>query len=290
MSLTPLPSRPPFALPDDVDRGDPVALVTAIASATIDHAMLLLVGVDGTITTDPLRGRDPVDALCGRRAPDDVAMVGLAAPAEVTRGPFASARCGVVAHLVTRGGISVTAVRADDGERRCFGPDVEPQTGRVPDACRRMLGLPTPPPSSSMTTFVFGAWLAVLDGRDRSADDVLDWSQIVGLHPVASTLPAAPTAAQLAAATRELGESMDWDRFRCVIAAVGGFPFGPDGAAMARWSDAGMFSRWAVDELPRPDAALARIADLVSADALDRLWATAHLCGAIDVRDESSTT
>lgn len=289
MSCLPHPSPRPFDLPEDVDRADPVALATAISHAAIDEAFLLVVHDDGTIATEPLIGRDPVDSLCGRHAPADAAMVGLAAPATVTRAPSAPTRCGVVAHLLTRDGVSVTAVRAEDGEHRCFGPDVEPQSGRVPDSCRRMLGLPTPPAESTMTPFVFGAWLAVLDGRDRSADEILDWQEIVALHPVASTLPANPTAAQLATATSELGESMDWDRFRRVIATVGGFPFGPEGAEMARWSDAGMFSRWALDELPRPDAALARVSDLVTADALDRLWASAHLCGAIDERDELPT-
>ena len=128
-----------------------------------------------------------------------------------------------------------------------------------------------------MTRFVFCSWLAVILGR---LDDVFDWATVVRLHPAAATLGGHPTAARVAEVTRDLGESMDWERFRRVIAAVGGFPFGPQGTRIAAWADAGMFSRWALDELPPLDVSMGRLFDEVSPDTIDRLWAAAHLCGA----------
>ena len=265
-------------VPPDIDPADPSALARTLVSDAGRSPLLLVVDLAGCVRAEPVLDDHPVDALYGRRAPVDASMVGLRAPASVsTRHDRCSWNGGVV-HLVTRTGVAVTAVQDEGGIVNVFGPDTDPQSGRVPDSCRRVLGLTTPPPEETMTRFVFASWIAVLVGR---LDDVYDWATVVRLHPAASSLDARPTAARVADATRDLGESMDWERFRRVIATVGGFPFGPDGARIAAWADAGMFSRWAMDELPPLDASLTRLVDEVSPDTIDRLWAAAHLCGAV---------
>lgn len=267
----------PLAIPDGVDRHDLEAVARAILALPFDRPTRLF--VDGTdVRAQVLPGACVVIDLLGERPHGSVGAVGLAAPATVSRHDGDEQWTGSVVHLVSRAGISVTAV-AQGGDVTVFGPDLEPQTGRVPDACRRVLDLPTPPPTTSMTPFVFGAWLEVIGGRVD--DETLDWPAIVAFHPAAMVLPSVPTPAEVAAATRELGESMEWDRFRRVIAAVGGFPFGPDGRAVAARADAGMFSRWAMDELPATVDALDRLARDLTPGAHDRVWATAHLCGAM---------
>lgn len=270
-----------LSVPVGVDRADPAALARALLAVVPACSVLLTVFADGTVMSEPAHGSTPVESMCGITAPPQARMVGLAAPAVATRRGDARERDGHVVHLVDRDGVSATALRSDEGELLTFGPDHAPQSGRVPDACRRVLGLPTEPPDTTMTGFVLTAWLVVLAGRDER----LDWCAAVALHPVAPTLPVDPTAAQVADATREMGEAMDWDRYRRVTAAIGGFPFGPAGAAVAEWSDAGLFARWAIDELPAPADALHRLADVLPPDAIDRLWAVAHLCDAIRSED-----
>ena len=278
MSRSTLSPSVAVAVPDGVDPADPAALARSLVPDADHGPLVLVVDPEGRVRAEPVTGEHPVDAMYGRRAPVDASMVGLRAPASVSRRHGGGAWSGGVVHLVTRVGVAVTAVQDDNGDVHVFGPDPEPQSGRVPDSCRRVLGLATPPPEETMTRFVFGAWIAMLLGR---LDDVFDWTTVVRLHPTAADLGAHPTAARVAEATRELGDAMDWERFRRVIAAVGGFPFGPDGARIAAWADAGMFSRWAMDELPPLAVSLARLVDEVSPDTIDRLWAAAHLCGAV---------
>ena len=282
MPSTPSTSTSALTVPTGIDRADPAALARALLAVVPDHAVLLTVFAEGAVMTEPVDGATPIESMCGTTAPPQARMVGLAAPAMTTRRRDGHGREGHVVHLVDREGVSATALR-DDGEITTFGPDRAPQSGRVPDACRRVLGLPTEPPDTTMTGFVFTAWLVVLSGREST----LDWRAAVALHPVAPSLPNDPTAAQVADATREMGEAMDWDRYRKVTAAIGGFPFGATGAAVAQWSDAGLFARWAVDELPDPADALHHLADRLAPDAIDRLWAVAHLCGAIAPDDET---
>lgn len=265
-------------VPHDVDPADPSALARALVPDSTEQPLLLVVDGDGSVRAEPVAGDHPVDALRGRRAPSNAAMVGVRAPASVTRREARQPWSGGVVHLVDRSGVSATVVQDEHGAVHVFGPDTEPQSGRVPDSCRRVLGLATPPPSESMTRFVFCSWLAVILGR---LEEVFDWATVVRLHPAAATLGERPTAAVVAEATRDLGESMEWERFRRVIAAVGGFPFGPEGATVAAWADAGTFSRWAMDELPPLDVSFDRLFDEVSPDTIDRLWAAAHLCGAV---------
>lgn len=265
-------------VPADVDPADPSALARALVSDAGHSPLLLVVDLGGCVRAEPVLADHPVDALYGRRAPVDASMVGLRAPASVSTRHDRSTWNGGVVHLVSRAGVAATAVQAESGVVNVFGPDTDPQSGRVPDLCRRVLGLSTPPPEETMTRFVFASWIAVLVGR---LDELYDWATVVRLHPAASSLDAQPTAARVADVTRDLGESMDWERFRRVIATVGGFPFGVDGARIAAWADAGMFSRWAMDEVPPLVASLDRLVDEVSPDTIDRLWAAAHLCGAV---------
>lgn len=284
--IRPIPATP-LTLTPGIDRTDPVAIATLLGSTDIEEAVLLTVHDDGTARAEPLHRRDPITAMCGRHATPDTTMVGLAAPASVLRrGEDTPARSAGVVHLVTIDGISVTTVREESGAIITFGPDTAPQSGRVPDACRRVLGLPTPPPDSSLTPFVLGAWLEVL--RPSVDEGDLDWPALVARHPAAAALGDRATPVDVAAATRELGEAMDWDRFRLVIARVGGFPLGPLAVPVARWTDAGMFSRWAMEQLPAVRDALDRLTGAVTPGALDRLWATAHLCGAVDDGDEAA--
>lgn len=221
---------------------------------------------------------DPIPSLFGRQVAAEISAVGVCAPATVSRAadpPGLPAEHTVV-HVLHRTGVAIT-VLSDVPSSRKFGPTAEPQQGRVPDACRRILGLPTSPPTETMTAFVVAAWLEVVT-RHALATPELNWDDIITLHPACNSVACPTTPSALAEATRSLGCALDWERFRKVIATVGGFPFGDEAKETAAWMDAGMFSRWAIDSLPTPSDAFTVLEAVLGPATFDRLWATIRLC------------
>ena len=101
---------------------------------------------------------------------------------------------------------------------------------------------------------------------------------IVALHPACNSIDEAATPTAIAQATQALGHSLDWERFRRVITAVGGFPFGDSGKKTAAWMDTGMFSRWAMDSLPSRSDAFDLLDAALGPATFDRLWATIRFC------------
>jgi hypothetical protein len=225
----------------------------------------------------PLDDDDPVPSLLGRTVKHEIVAVGICAPATAASKSDASLDTDqTVVHVVHRNGIAITVLSHPAGVRT-FGPTTEPQRGRVPDACRRILGLATSPPTDSMTDFVISAWLEVIV-RQALRTPELSWSDIVTLHPACNTVNEAPTPAIVAQATHDLGGALDWERFRKVIATVGGFPFGDSAKETAAWMDAGMFSRWAMDSLPSRSDAFDLLEAVLGPATFDRLWATIRFC------------
>lgn len=254
------------------------ALVNLSKSRAGERPTLLFFTDTDLIDCAELVADDPVASLYGRVAPDDVTAIGLCSPATVSSNNGAAINdvAATVIHIVQRSGQSVTVLFSDD-DIRWFGPTHQRQHGRVPDSCRRLLGLNTAPPSESMTTFVISAWLEVLTRHALDKPDI-DWESIVALHPAHTLAPTPATPSTLAAATRSLGTTLNWERFRCVIATVGGFPFGDNATEIAQWMDEGMFSRWAMELLPSRTDALDILESIVGPATYDRLWATLRLC------------
>ncbi len=228
-----------------------------------------------------LDGDDPVRSLLGWVAPSDAIAVGVDAPAfarsTVIDGPTHSGR---VRHVQFRDGTCTTSF-VRDGEVLTTTSSVT--SGRVPDLCRRALGLATDPPPSSMTTFVTDAWLHILAAH-AVTEPVLDWRRAVMLHPGASTCDplfgdARITPARLAESTSSLGHDLDWERFRVVSAALGSVPMIDLSVDSIEWMDTGMFARWALDHITPRATSLAVLSERVAADTLDRIWATVMLVG-----------
>lgn len=221
---------------------------------------------------------DPVPSLVGRNVSFDITTVAVCAPATITSDDNASHSSvdQTVVHAIHRSGVAVTILSTTETVRT-LGPTTNPQQGRVPDACRRILGLRTVAPEDSMTDFVIAAWLEVI-ARYAVQTPGLSWPDVVALHPAQSSVGTDATPAEVAEATECLGKSLDWERFRNVIAAVGGFPFGDTAKETAAWMDAGMFSRWAMDLLPSRPEAFDLLEAVLGPSTFDRLWATIRFC------------
>jgi hypothetical protein len=254
------------------------ALVT-LAKSRAGQRPTLLSFTDAELTAyTELLDDDPVASLYCQIAPNNVTAIGLCSPATVSAnsGTAMEDAATSVIHIVQRSGQSATVLFSGD-DIRWFGPTHQLQQGRVPDSCRRLLGLNTAPPSESMMAFVIAAWLEVLT-RHALDEPGIDWESIVALHPAHNLAPSPATPSTLAAATRSLGTSLNWERFRCVIATVGGFPFGDNATEIAQWMDEGMFSRWAMGLLPSRTDALDILESTIGPATYDRLLATLCLC------------
>ena len=246
-----------------------------------------------------LRGPDPVLELVGRAISSSWIAVGLRAGAHARRGDDpTTAHSGNVVHIVHRDGTAVTVLSFPPVDRLVLGPDTEIRDGRVPDACRRLLGLPTAPPPTSMTAFVVDSWLAVC-AKTATLSPGLGWPEIVSLHPaqaggIASTLQSpdarvrsgtgseVPTPADIAAATERLGASLGWERFHsaCITSRFTPCPNLSTDAAV--WMDAGMFARWVQGELPPRELLLDVLDAVLQPGAADRVWATLGLLAPTD--------
>ena len=244
-------------------------LVGAIDLGPPDHGIRFqLIALDGP---------DPVAAMIGLEAPSHVRAAGIVSGcrAYVPGVDSLEASRGVFIHLVDRSGTSVTRSTHPAGGLLRLGPTTDMGEGRVADACRRMLGLPTAPPPSDMSSFVVDAWLALV--VDAALDDPrLSWAAAVGLHPGRPRRGANP--GEVAAATRRFGDELDWDRFRRACAADGPPPCVPLDAAAATWMDAGMFARWLVGEMPPWESTLDLLDGILAPSVSDRLRAAVSLC------------
>ena len=213
-------------------------------------------------------GHHPVEELIGFRAPDDWCAIGTAATGTARHldAPAATVRVRTV-HLVGRDGgwasrwapldLGADAGGADAGVADEPGRPV----GRIDDACRRALGLPTPPPPGGTGLLWALRWL----------DDVIDdattrcrrrrtvgWADVAALHPAVAALcdggPAdgPPTPRALGQMARQLEEWRDWAFLRQACAA--GTHAEPEvPAAVAAWLDEGAFARWVLGSYPELD-------------------------------------
>lgn len=207
-----------------------------------------------------LHGTDPIETLTGFTAPGTWWAFGVCGPARVRSidpaVPVPDGGSRRFVHLVTRSGLSVTAL-ATHGERRAVPrPTREPAEGRLPDVCRRVLGLPTPPPEHDSGELFTTWWLDAVVGLVAETDGgPPSWSRIVDRHPSAAAVRAVDPVlgAELDEHVVELGNATrrawPWHRLRRVC-AEGGLSIEGVSADDARWMDDGCFARRALEPYP----------------------------------------
>ncbi len=170
----------------------------------------------------------PADVLDGLEAPADWDVVGCLAEGTARRLDGGQAEPCTATFLLHRDGTSVLS--GAGLPRRVGDESTEPAVGLVPDVCRRVLGMPTPPPDPGQTV---GGWAAArwLDGLFAAvvADPVSPWTwaRIVAEHPPAMV---------------DRYRTATWGRLRLELRAGTGPAVGID-PARAEWVDDGMLAR-----------------------------------------------
>ena len=211
-------------------------------------------------------GGHPLDELVGFRAPSDWAAIGVAATGRATSldggDPFPVRSV----HLVARTGAWASCWRPiSDPDRLPFDGGLErgtsssatsPPTGRVDDALRRSLGLPTAPPPGDTGVLWTAQWLDALlvaaargsSGRRRRRP----LAALVAAHPAVRAFdldPATIDVERLIAEGARLATWRDWPRLRRACAA-GSWSSPELDAATASWLDDGAFARWVLGGWP----------------------------------------
>lgn len=226
------------------EAGSSLVLVRGLATPEVELA----------VTSVPAEGL--VARLLGHVTPDRWEAVGVVtsgatrelAPDGASIGPRGDAaqvavmchRDGAVASVLRREGAAPVHDLTPPGRP---GP-----VGRVVDALRRSLGMPTPPPDVAVDVVVVQVWLhRVLTLALRG--DPLDRGVVDSLRP-----PAPASWATL----REQCADGGWSELACA-------------PPVAAWMDDGMFARWCLAGFPEPVEVLLELWELVPPDAAEHL-------------------
>ena len=216
---------------------------------------------DGIIdlSVRPLPSIDPIGALYGFRAPAEWIAFGVvtSGTAHHLDDPDAAVIDVRVAHFLDRRGDEVSLAKTGDRTapvlvNACGPPAV---SGRVPDTCRRVLGLPTSPPDADPQVLWGLDWLdrvvTEVVGRDLGATP-LAWPEIRLLHRGRSSCTA------------------PWSILRRECAA-GNLEIADLSTADAQWMDDGMFSRQSIAAYPDLLDLLIDLAELLPGETLRKI-------------------
>lgn len=230
-----------------------IRLTELLAAAVAEHREGIVAGYRVTPTgvdVFHLSGTDvpggPSTTLLGRRAPSDWAAVAVLALGTARDLDRSNPRRALVGHVQLRDGRWISLLGPAEGPWDVI-TDGEQPVGRVPDAARRLFGLPTTVPVASTLTFWAARWLLTLL-QDPGA--VTTWDDVVAAFPaVLGPTPADPV--QLVDAGRELAQEVPWSMLRrvCSRGRVDLPGLDPE---LAAWMDDGMFARWACEQLGPP--------------------------------------
>jgi hypothetical protein len=222
-------------------------------------------------------GAHPLDGLVGMAADDDWSAVGVVATGRLRHLDHVdhldhldrpeSVR---TAHLVGRDGSWAVRWQPIDGgdpvEIAGAPGDADVPVGRIDDALRRCLGLPTAPPTTSTIGFWSARWFDAVVAEAATAAGhrrLRRWHAVARLHPAVPALVADLSEIVTPERLVELGEALarlrDWEEARRSVAAGTLVVPGLD-AETAAWLDDGAFSRWALAGFPDL-AELARAVD-----------------------------
>jgi hypothetical protein len=208
-------------------------------------------------------GAHPLEVLVGAEAPPEWTAFGVVAVGTVRQSALPELVDTRVrsAHVVERGGAWAAAFTPTSGGpgESCSGPPgVGAPTGRIDDALRLALGLPTPPPAGTTLDLFTVQWLdrlvdeaAMLPPGDRRRCTEA-WA--ISRHPAVEALGLggatdALDARRLVHEGRRLSAWRDWPELRRMCAA-GTWEHPELTDHDAAWLDDGAFARWAIAAWP----------------------------------------
>jgi hypothetical protein len=216
-------------------------------------------GVSLLVAPPDEHGPDLFEQAFGLVAPDGCAAVAMASSGRAWRAGGAAFDV-VIAHALLRSGPSATYLTDPAGEPLLL--DGTPD-GQVPDLCRRVLGMPTPPPDLETDGYLTRLWLDRLLGAAAAHPGGVGRVEALALHPAAqaSSFGDELTWLHVAVATYQFGVTVPWAVLRRRFAG------GDDdrAARAADWFDDGSFSRWMLAQLPAPEDALSALEELLPA-------------------------
>jgi hypothetical protein len=238
----------------------------------------------GLLTLEP--GDHPLAFLAGFEAPPSWWAIGVVCRgrARTVDVPTAEPVPVRVAQLVARCGSWAScwspATGAGDAappaDGTASGGDDSAPTGRVDDALRRSLGLPTPPPPASTAPLWATQWLdalvvdAVGPAPARRTRRRRPLAALLGAHPAVTAFdldPAQLGVASLVAAGERLASLRSWTGLR--QACADGRWYDPEVPAdIAGWLDDGAFARWVLGAYPDLGQLRATLGDLLAPSAL----------------------
>jgi hypothetical protein len=210
-------------------------------------------GGDVEFAVKPLEHADVVRAVAGFRAPDAWHAFAVVAPGTARHLDGGPPRAVVVGALAARDGFTTSALVGVDDVDASARDDGD---GRVLDACRRVLGLPTPPPT------IGPQWWAAVHWVERVLRAVLDAE--LGRAPTWPSLRRLDDGARYA--------RRPWAALRRACAA-GRVQVADIGRVDAAWMDDGMFSREALGGYPPLQQLVADLRELLPWSCYEQLLA-----------------
>jgi hypothetical protein len=220
---------------------------------------------------------DLAAAFRGFEAPDDWWAFGVACAGTVVRldHPDHSRLAGEpVVHLVSRSGASISCVGGQAMPPLDLG-EAQPIEGRLADACRRVLQIPTPPPPADTRLLFALQWLdSVSQVAFTHVERPLAWHDVVRMHPFADAVTSSELGVYLDDHVVEVGNAAgrawSWSRLRTACAqgkeTVPGLT-----AAEAAWADDGCFARMLLEVYPELDDLLVALGALLEPEVTARL-------------------
>lgn len=202
----------------------------------------------------------PAVALAGWRAPRHWTVFGVCTEGRAwdldRRDPSAPVRVKVT-HVVDVAGQGCTLL-SDEEDPTLVIEHPGGLGGRVDDTCRRVLDVPTPPPTSDSRALFALQWLDRLDADlDAGLLGTPTWDELARRHPVFDPIYRGNAGAELEAWAVEhlaragdlLAERWSWAALR-EAAAAGRVDVGGIDRQLAAWLDEGAFSREVLGDLP----------------------------------------
>ena len=206
---------------------------------------------------------DPIQAMIGFSAPREWSAFGIVAQGRsrpLVDGPCLQADLDAtpepvrMAFAITRTGLAVRGLRSGRGPFTIADEGSE-SLGRIPDACRRVMGLGTPAPAEAIEDFFALLWVDHVLAAAAAEPGSLSWPAAADLHFGAGlvdelALPEALSPHEALAIGHELvRDRLTWHFVRR-HASQHHEPtqlFDPEAAA---WMDDGMFSRELLGSFP----------------------------------------